>query len=112
MGKMDDALQRQLWGSVQFSKEVWQVFSKSKDVKPNTFIYPRVVNPSSKFTDFAVIIKNTKSNSRRFLLFSFSEDETPYLVDEQPAQSFGDIKEVKKLFKSGKFVYEVKYTAF
>lgn len=112
IGKMDDALQRQLWGSVQFSKEVWQVFSKSKNVKPNTFIYPRVVNPSSKFTDFGVLIKNVKSGNRKFLLFAFRDDETPYLVDEQPAQSFGDIKDVKKLYKGGQLVYEVKYTAF
>jgi len=112
IGKMDDALQRQLWGSVQFSKEIWQVFSKSKNVKPNTFIYPRVVNPNSKFTDFGVLIKNVKSGNRKFLLFAFRDDETPYLVDEQPAQSFGDIKDVKKLYKGGQFVYEVKYTGF
>jgi hypothetical protein len=112
VGKMDDALQRQLWGSVDPSKEIWQVFSKFKDIKPNSFIYPRIVNSRSKFTDFGVIIKNPTSGNRKFLLFSFNDEEIPYLVNEQDAPQFGDIKDIRKFVKGGKIVYEVKYTSY
>lgn len=110
IGKMDDALKQQLWGADALNKEVWQVFAKSKDVKPNTFIYPRITNLASKFTDFGVIIKNLKDHSRKFLLFSFSDDETPVLETEQPAQSEGDILEVKKQRNKDTIMFVVKYT--
>lgn len=69
----------------------WKVYSKNKDSKYNTTYYKRVVNPNSKFTDFAVILKNDYSDERRCLLFSFDDNETPRLVYEEQAPSTGDI---------------------
>ena len=69
----------------------WQVFSKSKDSKINSSYYKRVSNPNSKFTNFAVIIKNIATNQRKCLLFSFDDDETPHLIYEEDAPSTGDI---------------------
>jgi hypothetical protein len=69
----------------------WQVFSKNKESKTNSTYYKRITNPSSKFTDFAVIIKNTVSSERKCLLFRFDDDETPYFVYEEQAPSTGDI---------------------
>jgi uncharacterized Zn finger protein (UPF0148 family) len=72
----------------------WQVFSKSKDTKPNTTYYERVTNKNSKFTDFAVIIKNINSGDRKCLLFRFDDDETPYLVYDEDAPVTGDIADI------------------
>jgi tetratricopeptide (TPR) repeat protein len=69
----------------------WQVFSKSKNTKPNTTYYARITNKDSKFTDFAVIIKNVNTGERKCLLFSFDDDETPHLVYEEDAPAIGDI---------------------
>lgn len=74
----------------------WQVFSKLKNVKPNTTYYDRVVNRSSKFTDFAVIIKNINNSERKCLLFTFDDDETPHLVYEENAPFEGDIARITK----------------
>lgn len=69
----------------------WQVFSKSKEIKPNTVYYNRVINKNSKFTDFAVIIRNTNTGARKCLLFSFDDNETPTLEYEEAAPATGDI---------------------
>lgn len=73
----------------------WKVFSKSKNIKPNTTYYERVLNKNSKFTDFAVIIKNINTSKRKLLLFSFEEDETPYLIYEENAPYEGDIASIR-----------------
>jgi len=72
----------------------WKVYSKSKDSKYNTTYYKRVISSNSKFTDFAVILKNSNSEERKCLLFSFDDDETPRLVYEEQAPPIGDIVSV------------------
>ncbi|GEM_PF-4511734 len=110
LGKMDGSLQKEVFGSVQRGKEIWQVFSKGKDVKPNTVSFPdKIVNPNSKFSDFAVIIKNMSTNKRKFLLFTFSDAESPNLVSQQDAPDYGYIWDVKRVFRSGASFYDVKY---
>ena len=69
----------------------WKVYSKNKDSKYNTTYFKRIVNPNSKFTDFAVILKNDYSNERKCALFSFDDNETPRLEYEEQAPSTGDI---------------------
>jgi hypothetical protein len=82
----------------------WQVFSKSKNIKPNTTYYARIVNKNSKFTDFAAIIKNINTSERKCLLFTFDDDETPSLVYEETAPSTGDILSIK--YEYDKLSYE------
>lgn len=110
IGKIDEDTQKDVFGVPQTSKDCWQVFAKGKDVKPNTVVFPHIVNPSSKFSDFGVIIKNTSTNKRKFLLFSFSDTEESTLVNEQDAPDSGYIKEVRKFFRNGNFVYDVIYS--
>ena len=75
----------------------WQVFSKAKKAKYNTVYYKRVVNPDSKFTDFAVIIRNvTDPSIKRLLLFTFDDDETPHLRYEENVPKGAD-KYIKKI---------------
>jgi hypothetical protein len=62
----------------------WQVFSKAKTAKYNSVYYKRLVNPDSKFTDFAVIIQNVADPSiKKLLYFTFDDDETPHLYYEE-----------------------------
>lgn len=93
MGKINPEIQKELYKTVQ-QKEVWQVFTKAKNSSLNNVAYPRVVNPNSKYTDFACIIKNTATYQRKFLLFSFSDDEKAILQSEQDAPLEGYIKSI------------------
>jgi hypothetical protein len=95
MGKIDETIQKEIYGSVQ-QKEIWQVFAKPKDSKPNNVIYPKVVNPLSKFTDFGCIIKNIVTGQRKFLLFSFADDEKEILQSEQEAPVSGYIQSISR----------------
>jgi hypothetical protein len=83
----------------------WQVFSKSKDTKPNTTYFSRVVSSDSKFTDFAVIIRNVITGDRKCLLFYFNDDETPHLVYEEFAPSTGDIEKIRMSFSNEYSIY-------
>jgi len=80
------------------SNNQWQVFSKSKNAKNNTTYYKRIVNPDSKFTDFAVIIKNINTGDRKLLYFTFDDDEKPSLYEERSAPREGDIKKISSSF--------------
>lgn len=72
----------------------WQIFCRPKDVKPNNVLFKRLYNKNSRFTDFAVIIKNINSGERKLLYFYFDDDETPHLWDEQDAPEEGYIGEI------------------
>jgi hypothetical protein len=109
MGKIDELLQIEIFDSV-LHRDVWQLFAKNKDIKPNTIAFPRVVSPNSKFTDFACIITNAQSNKRKFLLFSFDDLEVPKLESEQDAPDTGDIEKVIKLNIDGLDSYFVTYS--
>jgi len=95
IGKIDEQLQMEIFDST-LQREVWQIFAKNKDIKPNAVAYQRVVNPTSKFTDFACIITNIQTNKRKFLLFSFNELEEAKLELEQDAPDYGYIDKVYK----------------
>jgi hypothetical protein len=95
IGKIDESIQKEIYGAAQL-KEVWQVFTKPKESKPNTVIYPKVVNPLNKFTDFACIIRNIATGKRKFLLFSFNDEEKETLQLEEDAPDFGYIQSVSR----------------
>lgn len=85
IGKINESIIYEVFGADYRNKEVWQLFSKNSNIEPNTVIYPRVVNPNSKYTDFGVIINNLNTGDRKFLLFSFNDDQTAFLVHEEYA---------------------------
>lgn len=72
----------------------WQVFCGPVNSKYNNAYYKRLINSSSKYTDFAIIIKNIHTSERKFLFFSFDDDETPRLLLEKRAPDTGFIKSV------------------
>jgi len=79
---------------VPSSDNQWQVFCRAKGVKPNNVFFPRLINPNSKFTDFAVTIKNIENGQRRTLLFTFDDDETPHYVTYINAPEEGYIEDM------------------
>lgn len=72
----------------------WQVYCLPKDVTTNNVYYKRVLRKDSKFTDFAVIIKNINTGDRKLLYFYFDDDETPHMAAEQVAPEYGTIKKI------------------
>lgn len=73
----------------------WQVYTNNLDMKPNNVFFPALYNPNSKFSDFAVILKNNNTSERRLIYYSFSDDETPVFRYEEPAPETGYIKAMK-----------------
>lgn len=97
VGNVSGEIQKAIYGEVKGNGEVWQIFSKGKDMTPNTIYYARIMRCDSKYMDFAVIIKNIYSGERVLLIFSFEDNETPKLVYEGNAPKEGDIISIKKI---------------
>jgi hypothetical protein len=72
----------------------WQVLCRPKEVKPNAVFYPRLYNKNSKFTDFAVIIKNTLTSERKIVIFGFNDDESVSWTKSGDAPYEGYIKNI------------------
>ena len=88
----------------------WQVFSRPANTKPNTVFFKRLMNRTSKFTDFAVIIKNIKTGNRKLLFFCFDDDETPHFVTEQTAPDTGFISNMYIYSEQGNNYLYVDYS--
>lgn len=112
IGKLEESMRKEAGiGVVPNSTNQWQVFTKHKDAKPNTVYYKRLINKSSKFTDFAVIITNIKSGERKLLYFYFDDDETPHLATEFSAPQSGDIQSMESYTDySGNIVINANYS--
>lgn len=72
----------------------WQVYCLPKDVSTNNVYFKRLLRKDSKFTDFAVLIKNINTGERKLLYFYFDDDETPHLAAEQSAPETGTIQRI------------------
>jgi hypothetical protein len=108
IGNLNPEIQKEIWGAPKNSDQ-WVISAKSKNVKPNTVIYPRVMSKTSKFTDFGFIITNLNSGKRKFILYTFSENEEPIFVTEQEAPENGDINKVTSEFINGQQYIYVSY---
>lgn len=72
----------------------WQVFFPRGEQKPNEVVFKRLVNPNSKYTDMALLIKNINNGERKLLYFYFDDDETPHFLGEMDAPSDGTLKDI------------------
>jgi len=90
----DQILAEILPGFVRDDNNQWQVFALHPKTKPNTVFYKRIYDSKSKFTDFAVLITNIQTKERKILIFSFDNDETPFLIFEGEAPANGYIKDI------------------
>lgn len=105
IGKMTaDALAESGLDIVPDDTNQWQIFTRKE--KPNSTYYKKLIDPHSKFTDFAVIIKNINTGERRLLYFYFAEDESPVLAMEDSAPVSGYINKIT--YKKGEFT--IQYT--
>lgn len=76
--------------------EGWQLYTLQKDVKPNNVLYPRFRNGYDKFTEFAFILKNNKTQERRLAIYSFNEEsEAPIFLYDEQAPREGEIQDIK-----------------
>ena len=72
----------------------WQLYTKQKEMKPNSVLYPNLNDEYDDFTEFAFIMTDNQSHKRKFVLYSFKEDETPVVRYMEDAPDKGDIKSV------------------
>jgi len=107
-----DVLQDAIPGFITNDANQWQIFCRDAKLKPNNVLYVKIYNQNSKFTDFAVIIKNITTNERRLLLYYFDDDETPHLYYEEPVYGQGYIVSIKSQYDkaSGKTYIVTKYS--
>lgn len=112
IGKMSSELLKDIKPNfIANESNQWQVFCRNKAIKLNTVFYPRLFDKYSKFTDFAVLIKNIQTRDRKILIFTFSDDGSPSLFYENDAPQEGYIKNirfVKDYF--GERVMQIEYT--
>lgn len=95
IGKIDDEIRKDAGITIVPNNDnQWQIFCRPKDVKPNTVLFKRLYDRNSRFTDFAVVIKNIVTGERKLLYFYFDEDETPHFFADQDAPSEGYIKDI------------------
>jgi hypothetical protein len=94
IGKMDVEMQKEVYGTVT-TREVWQLFAKAETNNSNTVYFSKKSKQSSKFNDFACIIKNNTTNERKILIFSFDDNESPKLEAEDAAPANGYIANVQ-----------------
>lgn len=93
IGKMDEIIQTELYGGVS-TKEVWQLSAAAETNVPNTVYFSKYSNQSSKFNDFACIIKNVATSQRKIIMFSFDANEFPKFEGEAEAPSTGNIANI------------------
>jgi hypothetical protein len=93
IGKMDEIIQKELYGGVS-TKEVWQLSAAAETSVPNTVYFSKYSNQSSKFNDFACIIKNVATGQRKIIMFSFDANEVPKFEGEAEAPSTGNIANI------------------
>lgn len=67
-------------------REGWQLMAKSMEVLPNSVLYPNMNNGYDKFSDFAFVLTNNKTNEMRVAVYSFTDDGQPKLVHEEQAE--------------------------
>lgn len=108
IGNLNQEIQKEIWGTPK-NYDQWVIYSKPKNVKPNTVVYPRVISKTSKFTDFGFIITNLATGKRKFILYTFSENEEPVFVMEQDAPDNGDVSKVTSEFINGQQYINVSY---
>lgn len=72
----------------------WQLKIKLVSARPYELLYPRVMDPYSKFTDFAFVLTNMENGQHKLVLYSFDDDETPRFIGESDIEDFTIINEM------------------
>ena len=99
-----DLLKRYGW---QSGANEWQLYTKQKEMKPNSVLYPSLNDGYDEFSEFAFILTDNQSKKRKFVLYSFKDDEVPVFRYVEDAPEKGDIRSVSydKWNKKYKVIY-------
>lgn len=80
--------------NLQTGSTGWQLYTKQKEMKPNSVLFPRLNNGYDNYTEFAFILRNNTTGERKLALYAFEEDETPVFCYAEDAPENGDIKSI------------------
>lgn len=110
-GNIDATIAKDVFNTAIPNENVWQVFTKPKDSKYNSAFFSKLGDSNKKHNDFAVLISNKETNSRKCLIFSFDDSETPSLLYETYAPNTGDISNIKSSFSYNTLdvTYQIEY---
>lgn len=88
---------------IKTGNTAWQLYTKPKEIKPNSVLFPRLNNGYDNFTEFAFILKDNQTGNRKLALYSFEEDETPVFRYTEDAPAKGDIKSITYNKRNNKY---------
>ena len=71
---------------MQTGKDEWILSANNMNSLPNSVLYPNMNNGYDKFSDFAFVLTNSKTNEMRAAVYSFTDDGQPQLVHEEQAE--------------------------
>lgn len=71
---------------MQTGKDEWKLSANNMNTLPNSVLYPNMNNGYDKFSDFAFVLTNSKTNEMRAAVYSFTDDGQPQLVHEEQAE--------------------------
>lgn len=80
--------------NLQTGNTGWQLFTKPKEMKPNSVLFPQLNNGYDYFTEFAFILKDNQSGKRKLAVYAFEENETPVFCYEEEAPEKGDLRSI------------------
>lgn len=86
-----DYLKKNNW---QTGTNAWQIYTKQKEMKPNSVLYPSLNDGYDDFSEFAFILTDNRTKKRTFVLYAFEKDETPIFRYMEEAPDKGDIRSV------------------
>ena len=86
-----DFLKKSNWKS---GSDAWQIYTKAKEVQPNSVLYPSLNDGYPDFSEFVFILTNNQTRKRKLALYAFKKDETPVFRHMEDAPDKGDIKSV------------------
>lgn len=112
IGKMDDALQKELFETVQ-QKEIWQVVAREKPIQPNTFFYPSIKDTAGNLQPkgFAFLVVHQATQKRKLVLYAFTNTDEPQFVYEEEAPDSGNILSITRNYFSDR-PYIVRYSRY
>lgn len=85
----------------------WQIYTRTKNQKPNAVFYPRLFNKNSKFTDFVFIVKDNASGSRMLACYSFEDEtEAPIYRFAASVPAEGYIKSVTPSYGGARILFD------
>lgn len=92
------------------TNDEWVIYCYSEYSNTNNVYVGHIIPKSSKYPEFAVIIKNSSTQQRKLLIFSFDDNETPYLIHEESAPESGTIKKITYWMYNNYSYYNVDYS--